>query len=359
MKINIVAPFLNWTGGLHIMFEFAEGLQRQGHDVTIYFPLLPYRFADRLTTRAGLRRWVGDIMLNLRRRTHQPWFKLTVPLHMAPWIANAFVRDADAIVATAWPTAYSVRNLDKAKGAEFYLVQHHETWSGAVAAVDQSYRLPLRKIVVASWLDRLMREQFGQTTIATVTNGVDLVKFSPTDRQADQTATRTVLMQYNSLPWKGLADGFRAWDIVRQCCPQTRLVLFGLSRGKDVPADAEFHRDPSAQELRRLYGASDVFVSTSWMEGCQLTPMEAMACRCAVVATNVGGVPDYAIAGQTALVVEPHDVEGMAAAIIRLLEDDDERWRIAEAGYRHIQQYTWDRAVQRFEAALIKEVRHA
>lgn len=95
------------------------------------------------------------------------------------------------------------------------------------------------------------------------------------------------------------------------------------------------------------------------MEGCQLTPMEAMACRCAVVATNVGGVPDYAIAGQTALVVEPHDVEGMAAAIIRLLEDDDERWRIAEAGYRHIQQYTWDRAVQRFEAALIKEVRHA
>jgi len=80
--------------------------------------------------------------------------------------------------------------------------------------------------------------------------------------------------------------------------------------------------------------------------------MEAMACQCAVVATNVGGVPDYTIPGQTALVVEPRDVNAMAEAIIRLLQNDDERQRIAQAGYQYIKQFTWDRAVERFEAAL-------
>jgi glycosyltransferase involved in cell wall biosynthesis len=132
--------------------------------------------------------------------------------------------------------------------------------------------------------------------------------------------------------------------------------MFGMERGNDVPPEVAFHVDPPQAVLRRLYSSCDVFVSTSWAEGCQLPPMEAMACQCAVVATNVGGMPDYTVPGETALVVEPRDVEGMAQAIIGLLKDDDERRQIAHAGYRHIQQFTWDRAVERFESALIRGI---
>ena len=55
-------------------------------------------------------------------------------------------------------------------------------------------------------------------------------------------------------------------------------------------------------EIRNIYNSCDVFLSPSWAEGSQAPPMEAMACGCAVLATNVGGIPDYAIAGETAAV---------------------------------------------------------
>jgi len=167
-----------------------------------------------------------------------------------------------------------------------------------------------------------MERKFSQPVADTITNGIDLSLFYPEGR---------VLMQYSPLEWKGLADGLRAWEMARKECLEARLVMFGLKRGPDVPPDVEFHQDPPQDELRRLYSSCDIFLFPSWSEGYQLPPMEAMACGCAVVATNVGGVPDYAIPGETALVVEPHNVEGMARALLRLLRDKAERRQIAEA----------------------------
>lgn len=354
MRVNFVLPFLNWTGGIGVALEYAERMARRGHDVAIYVPILPYWFADRPTSLGGLRRWLGDLRLNLRQAGAPSNVNLkanrSVPVHAVPIIRPSYLRPADAVVATAWPTAYSVAGLPDSHGVRYYLVQHHETWSGPADRVDASYFLPLHRIVIATWLERLMIESFGVPVLDVITNGVDLQTFYPGPGNAS-TPPR-VLLQYSPLEWKGFADALDAWRQVRAQCPAARLVTFGLRRGPDVPGEAEFHENPSPTALRRLYNEAQVFVSPSWIEGCQLPPMEAMACRTAVVATNVGGIPDYAVAGKTALVVEPRDVAGLASAILRLLQNGALRERIAEAGYRRIQQFTWDRAVDRFEAAL-------
>jgi len=62
MRISFIIPFINWTGGIRIVFEYAERLHQRGHEVSIYFPMFPYRFSDRLYTLHGLRRWVGDLV---------------------------------------------------------------------------------------------------------------------------------------------------------------------------------------------------------------------------------------------------------------------------------------------------------
>src|SRR5437773_6196523 len=79
--------------------------------------------------------------------------------------------------------------------------------------------------------------------------------------------------------------------------------------------------------------------------------MEAMACRCAVVTTNVG-TEDYLVPGETALVVPPRDAEAIADAILTLLDDRRRLQAVAEAGHRHIRTFTWERAVLGFERAL-------
>lgn len=93
-------------------------------------------------------------------------------------------------------------------------------------------------------------------------------------------------------------------------------------------------------------------LAPSWQEGCQLPPMEAMACKCAVVTTNVGGIPDYAVAGQTALISDPRDPQALAQNIIRLLDYEAELMRISHAGYQHIKHFTWERATDKLQQVL-------
>jgi glycosyltransferase involved in cell wall biosynthesis len=80
--------------------------------------------------------------------------------------------------------------------------------------------------------------------------------------------------------------------------------------------------------------------------------MEAMACGCAVVSTNVGGVPDYGIDGETIVAVPPRNEGALTKAILRLIEDEGERKRIANNGYAHIRRFTWNNATDDFERIL-------
>jgi glycosyltransferase involved in cell wall biosynthesis len=87
-------------------------------------------------------------------------------------------------------------------------------------------------------------------------------------------------------------------------------------------------RDDVPELLRR----ADVFVLSSNSEGLPLSILEAMAARLPVVASNVGGVPEVVVDGDTGLLVPPGDPQSLAAAIERLLEDPVLCRRLGEAG---------------------------
>ena len=93
------------------------------------------------------------------------------------------------------------------------------------------------------------------------------------------------------------------------------------------------------------------------MEGFHLPPLEAMACRCPVVSTRVGGPVDIIEDGVNGYLVDVEDVESLADRLIRVLSLPESEWRsMSEAAYRAATRYTWDDATDLFEAALQKAV---
>jgi glycosyltransferase involved in cell wall biosynthesis len=74
-------------------------------------------------------------------------------------------------------------------------------------------------------------------------------------------------------------------------------------------------------DLPRIYADLDVLVSCSKNEGLPFTIIEAMAARCPVVATRVGGVPDLVTDEVTGLLVPPVQADPIVTAIVRLLGD--------------------------------------
>jgi glycosyltransferase involved in cell wall biosynthesis len=84
-------------------------------------------------------------------------------------------------------------------------------------------------------------------------------------------------------------------------------------------------------DICEVLAAADIFVLASHSEGNPLSLMEAMAAGLPVVATAVGGVPELIADRASGLLVTPGNVDGLVAAMLKLLQDEETRWMMAAA----------------------------
>jgi glycosyltransferase involved in cell wall biosynthesis len=77
---------------------------------------------------------------------------------------------------------------------------------------------------------------------------------------------------------------------------------------------------------------AQIFVLMSNYEGMPRSILEAMRAGLPVIASRTAGIPEIVVDGVTGLVVEPHDVDGLVAALSRLFDDAGLRARIGQAG---------------------------
>lgn len=92
-------------------------------------------------------------------------------------------------------------------------------------------------------------------------------------------------------------------------------------------------------DLPALYSAASLFVYPSLYEGFGLPILEAMACGTPVIAARQSSLPE--VVGNDGLLVDPYDVEALAAALTQLLEDPRLCQRLSQAGQARAAQFTW------------------
>jgi glycosyltransferase involved in cell wall biosynthesis len=103
----------------------------------------------------------------------------------------------------------------------------------------------------------------------------------------------------------------------------------------------------SFKEPWDLLRAADVFVLASDIEGLPLVVLEAMSQGVPVVATDVGGMPEAVIDGETGLLIPPRDPAALTAAITRILGDADLTLRMRQAALtRFRQRFTMHRMLE-------------
>lgn len=349
MKINFILPFTSHTGGIKIAFEYANRLTKKGHDVRCYIPMVAYKFSNRGLKGTIIR--IKDSLRNtLKNRTNIEWFNAKFNIKLVPYISNMYIRNADVVIATAWPTAYSVYRLNENKGRKYYLIQHYEIWSGDPKLVNESYKLKLKHIVIAKWIKDIMVNKFNSKSCELIHNGIDFNEFSCNYKSINK--NKVICMLYHQLEWKGFKDGLSAFEMIRRKYPDIKLILFGTTKSDDIPEYVEFYLRPSVSELRDIYCRSDIFIFPSKNEGWGLTIIEAMACKCAIVATRTGAVNEIGINNYNMLISEPSDIKGLAKNIDLLINSDDLIKKISLNAYKTALNFDWDKSIDKFEAVI-------
>ena len=350
LKINFVVNTTGLTGGIRVVFIYANLLKERGHDVRVIYP---FDLSDENFPRK-------QFFISILKRVKYffvrqiSWFDLKCPVLRVPRIIDKYLPDADVIIATANETADWVSKLSPSKGEKVYFIQSYETWTRDKKLVDATWKMPFHRIVIASWLKKI-GDGLEVDIKAIIPNGVDPKEFY-CDQKVYHKVSKILLMAHK-LEIKGTRDALKALALLKKDGANFELTIFSAYSPKELDyfdqiSDAKFIYRPMGEQLRKLYCDHDIFVSPSWLEGCQLPPMEAMSCGCAVVATNVGGVPDYITPEETALVVEPKQPEKMALQIKRLLENETLLKRLSKNGQDSMKMFSWGASVEKFEKVL-------
>ncbi len=351
MTINFILPFAGNKpiGGFKIVYEYANRLSQRGHKVNLIHPSFTFKESALKNVKYFIRYYQRKI-----DKSYNPdsWFHLD-PKVKSLWIReinNENIPDADILIATAWRTVTCSKKLDSSKGKKFYFIQHYETWNGKEDEVNETWKMPFRKIVIAGWLNEIA-ESMGEKA-SYVPNAFDFSEFgmdvNPEDRDG-----KKVMMLYNDLEFKGSIYGLKAFEKLKEDFQDLEIILFGVpKKPDDLPQWMEYYQTPDRKLLRKLYNKASVFISPSLAEGFPLPPAEAMMCGAALACTDIGGHREYAIDDKTAILFKPKDSDNIVTVLKKLLSDSELRFRLAYAGNGYIKQFTWKRSVDDFENIL-------
>jgi glycosyltransferase involved in cell wall biosynthesis len=111
-----------------------------------------------------------------------------------------------------------------------------------------------------------------------------------------------------------------------------------------IAGDLRFPAWLSNAELEGLWSITRAFVFPSLYEGFGLPVLEAMARGVPVACSNASSLPE--VAGEAALLFDPHDQAAIASAISRLLSDETLRARLHARGIARARQFTWERTAR-------------
>jgi len=358
MKITFVLPILSMSGGIKVVAIYAKYLADKGHEVFLVSPP---------PAEKRLRAKVKSFLLG------RGWPRVVTPqshldgsglnykiLSEYRQITDAYVPEADVVIATWWETAEWVAQLSSSKGAKSYFIQGYEIFDFLpIDRCKATYKLPLHKIVIAQWLADVMKKEYGDGNVDLVPNSVDRNQFFSAPR--NKQVVPTVGFLYSHAALKGVDVTLQVLQKLKISMPNIRVISFGsyqLQENALWDSNYEFYYSPRQEEIRSLYAQCDVWITASRTEGFNLPAMEAMACRTPVISTKTGWPAEAIIDGKNGFLTEIDDVDGLASSIKKLLSTTNEEWKgYSQHAFQTVENSSWEASATMFEQALTNAIK--
>lgn len=344
-KITFVFPYNSWGGAFRSSYILCNHLLERGWRVEVVFPLVSPSPHLSTFTFSFWTNLVRSLLRSVIRRGKVP-FSLKAKTRVIPWISDRFIGKRDVVVANHFNTVFAVNALSKSV-RRFHYIRDIEEWASYWECELDGFKLPIEKIAVADWIRQRLKERYGIAPVAVVTNGTYAEPFLCNGRDY-YPEVLCVGFCYSTHPMKGNEFGINALKEIKKRFPDTKIIIFGFEEPKLKGFDYEFINRPTGEQLLQVYAGIDIFVSSSIQEGFHNPPREAMVSGAAVVATNVGCVPDVGEHMKNMYICEPGNADALIEGVSFFINHPSKRVMIAKNGHKDILQQGWESRVDQF-----------
>ncbi|NLI74347.1 MAG: glycosyltransferase family 4 protein [Euryarchaeota archaeon] len=196
-------------------------------------------------------------------------------------------------------------------------------------------------------------------------NGVDISLYRPGLDASELRETLglgpgpIILSNGRLVEQKGFPTLINAMRLVRDAIKDAQLVIIGrgpmkddlieLARKNGLEDSIRFVTGIPEEELPRYYNMCDVFTLASYYEPAGIVLLEAMSCGRAVVASDVGGIPEM-ISNDCGVLVPSRDHEALGSELIRIISDTNLRRSMEHAARnRAVDHFDWDIIARRWD----------
>lgn len=228
---------------------------------------------------------------------------------------------------------------------------------------------PSQELAIKSWEGTEAKEE----NVFYIYNGVDTQKFHIKDKDV------TLLKEFNIIENNKIALCARRFEkkngiryllkavpnIIKQL-PEFRLILIGDYKGASDNSDKDYIRkfivnnklenyiiclgSMQHSELIQYYHCADITVLPSLLEAVSISGLESLACGKPIIGSNVGGIPEIIINGETGYLCPPKSSEELANNICNLLRDKFKLKEFSEKSRNlAVAKFSWDIVIDKVE----------
>lgn len=184
-----------------------------------------------------------------------------------------------------------------------------------------------------------------QDKIRIIHNGIHDVYCKGTEQNSDVKKEKFILYAGRIAPSKNIDGLLKAFKLIRDKI-EHQLVIAGGGKSLYVENHdrVTFKGYVSDTELQHLYKTASLFVFPSFCEGFGLPPLEAMACGCPVVVSNVASLPD--VCGDATYYIDPYRTESIAEGMYKVLTDESLRQSLIKKGLERAKKFSWEKSAK-------------
>ena len=206
-------------------------------------------------------------------------------------------------------------------------------------------------VACSEGLRELARETNSDIKMDVIPDAVDLETFTPVQRDAYPEKIR-VLTIGRLIPRKGFQFLIRALpQVLEKVSHNFEIEIVGdgpyhgellkLAENLGVMSHIRFAGSVPYPKLPQKYRDADLFILPSLAEGMPLVVLEAMGTGLPIVVSRVQGIDELVVDGVNGALFNPGDVDGLAHALVKLINAGEDRIKMGKASIERVKPYDW------------------